>query len=264
MREWLDSLLAVLLAPVCAACGEPLRSPTRGCICETCWTSIERAPEAVCDVCGDALDPYIAADLQVRRFDGPEGPSLRVGSPEGPSLGTRCCARCLAHPPIVDRARAIGPHTGSLRGIVHALKYDGRRSIARGLASLMTTAAPALVAAADAVVPVPLHGHRRRSRGFNQAHDLARHIGPPVAGALRRIRHTPTQTALPPAERRTNVAGAFAATRQALRLRGATVLLIDDVRTTGATLEACGGVLKQAGVARVWALTAARVATPHD
>jgi len=112
-------------------------------------------------------------------------------------------------------------------------------------------------------VPVPLHRARRRSRGFNQADDLARHIGPPVVHALRRTRHTRTQTALPAPERRANVAGAFAVTSRAAALLGATVLLVDDVRTTGATLEACATALKeQAGVRAVFALTAARVETP--
>jgi ComF family protein len=127
---------------------------------------------------------------------------------------------------------------------------------------MMCEAATDLVAAADVAVPVPLHPARRRSRGFNQAADLARHVGLPVVHALSRARNTPTQTALPAADRAANVAQAFRPTRHLGRLRGKTVLLVDDVRTTGATLEACGAVLKEAGVARVNALTAARVETP--
>jgi ComF family protein len=126
----------------------------------------------------------------------------------------------------------------------------------------MVATDPAIVAGCDAAVPVPLHGARLRSRGFNQAHDLACHVGLPVVRALRRTRHTHTQTTLPAGERHANVAGAFAPTRAAARLRGTTVLLIDDVRTTGATLEACAVVLREAGVCEVRALTAARVASP--
>jgi ComF family protein len=111
-------------------------------------------------------------------------------------------------------------------------------------------------------VPVPLHAARQRARGFNQADDLARHIGPPVVRALKRIRDTVTQTTLPASERQTNVAGAFRVTREAAALRGATVLLIDDVRTTGATLDACATALKAAGTRSVFALTAARVEAP--
>ena len=162
----------------------------------------------------------------------------------------------------VDRSRAVGPHTGTLRSIVHALKYGGRRSVAEPLAALMRHAGADLIRGCDVTVPVPLHVARRRSRGFNQAEDLARHIGPPVLCALRRVRHTETQTALPAPERHANVVGAFTATRRAARLRGATVLLVDDVRTTGATLEACATALKQAGVREVFALTATRVETP--
>jgi ComF family protein len=146
-----------------------------------------------------------------------------------------------------------------LRSIVHALKYDNRRTLARPLAQLMRRAGTGLLLSADVAVPVPLHPMRQRERGFNQAADLAAHVGLPVLPALQRVRRTPTQTALPADERRTNVRGAFRATRHARRLAGATVLLVDDVRTTGATLEACAEALKEAGVTNVLALTAARV-----
>jgi len=114
---------------------------------------------------------------------------------------------------------------------------------------------------AACVVPVPLHASRRRHRGFNQSADLARHLGLPVVHALRRVRATATQAELPAAQRHRNVRGAFAVTRAGRSLAGATVLLVDDVSTTGATLHACAAELKAAGVADVRALTAARVAT---
>jgi len=112
---------------------------------------------------------------------------------------------------------------------------------------------------AACAIPVPLHPSRRRHRGFNQAADLARHMRIPVATALRRVRATPTQTSLPAGRRHGNVRDAFAATRETGALTGAVVVLIDDVSTTGATLDACAGVLKRAGIAEVRALTAARV-----
>jgi ComF family protein len=108
-------------------------------------------------------------------------------------------------------------------------------------------------------IPVPLHSSRRRQRGFNQAADLARHVGLPVVHALRRVRATTMQTGLPAAQRHRNLRDAFAVTRAGRSLGGATVLLIDDVSTTGATLDACAHALKQAGVTEVRALTAARV-----
>jgi len=112
---------------------------------------------------------------------------------------------------------------------------------------------------ADAVVAVPLHPARRRSRGFNQAQDLAKHLGLPVVVALRRVDATQAQASLPAAERRKNVSHAFVATRHARALRGSVVVLVDDVVTTGATLDACALVLRRVGVREVRALTAARV-----
>ena len=156
----------------------------------------------------------------------------------------------------------MGSYDGTLRAIIHALKYEGRRSLAQPLAALIRARGSDLLAGADAAVPVPLHASRRRERGFNQAHDLARHLDLEVVGALCRTRATPTQTGLPAAQRHRNVRGAFEVTRQARRLRGRVVVLVDDVSTTGATLEACARALKGAGVAEVRALTAARVVTP--
>ena len=169
------------------------------------------------------------------------------------------CARCRRIRPSVDRARAIGAYDEALRAIIHALKYDGRRSLARKLAALMRSRGAEVLNGASCVVPVPLHPSRRRERGFNQAADLARHLGMPVRLALRRVRATATQAGLPAARRHKNVRLAFAITRAARGLDGAIVVLVDDVSTTGATLEACARALKQTGVAEVRALTAARV-----
>ena len=170
-----------------------------------------------------------------------------------------CCPRCRRHERFVDRSRAIGAYDGALRAVIHALKYDGRRSLAGPLGALMRDRGARVLEGAACAVPVPLHPSRRRHRGFNQADDLARHVGLPVRRALRRVRATPTQTGLPAARRHHNVRNAFAATRAAAKLTGATVVLIDDVSTTGATLEACARALKEAGVHEVRALTAARV-----
>jgi ComF family protein len=161
----------------------------------------------------------------------------------------------------VDRARAIGAYDGALRSIVHALKYEGRRSLALPLAALMRHRGADLIVGVDVVVPVPLHPSRRRERGFNQAADLAKHLGMPVSAALRRVRPTVAQARLPAARRHGNVRGAFAATEAARALRGGTILLVDDVSTTGATLDACARTLKEVGIREVRALTAARVVT---
>lgn len=199
-------------------------------------------------------------------------------------IAPRCagCARLLDHPldgavcaacwSAIDRAApsafvlssrpvagwALGPYEGALREVIQALKYDGRRSVAPRLAARMACGARPLLDAADLVVPVPLHPARERARGFNQADDLARGLGLPVVRAIRRIRGTQPQVDLPADQRRVNVADAFALADRSLA--GRAIVLVDDVMTTGATLDACARVLWVGGAREVRALTAARVA----
>lgn len=168
-------------------------------------------------------------------------------------------ADTCANAPI-DAWQAAGEYEGALRDIIHAFKYDNRRSIAAPLAALMRDSGSDMLRKADLVVPVPLHPRRRLRRGFNQAEDLAAQLGVPVCRALWRTRHTMPQTALDPAERRRNVRHAFRVSPllRGSRLRGTRIVLVDDVRTTGATLEACAHVLKAAGAHAIGALTVAR------
>ncbi|HKB11161.1 MAG TPA: ComF family protein [Vicinamibacterales bacterium] len=236
LARLVDALASIVLAPSCAACDELLEHPTRGPVCERCWQSIRPLTPPICDRCGDAL------------------PTWRTVS-----TALACCPRCRRSARAIDRARAIGRYDGALRSVIHALKYEGRRALARPIAAMMVRRGADVLDGAACVVPVPLHISRRRQRGFNQAHDLARHIGLPVIDALRRVHATPTQTGLSAAKRRRNVRDAFALTRAGSALTGLTVVLIDDVTTTGATLDACARVLKDAGVKDVRALTAARV-----
>ena len=152
-----------------------------------------------------------------------------------------------------------------MRQVIHAFKYDRRRSLAAGLAAMMRERGREMLENADGVVPVPLHRRRERSRGFNQARELAGHLGLPVLDILVRRRHTRSQIELAADRRHANVHGAFALRprwfRRPAGLGGLTVVLVDDVSTTGATLEACAVVLKESGAAGIYALTAARVAT---
>jgi ComF family protein len=236
-RAATDAALSILLAPSCAACQRLLDHPSRGCICEACWSSVSLITPPVCDRCGDPVT--LAPDL---------------------------CRRCRRMARALDRGRAAGHYQDALRDIIHAFKYEGRRTLAKPLAALMHRQAGALLDDVDWIVPVPLHWRRERERGFNQASDLARALiattpRPRLLHALRRVKHTTVQADLPAARRHKNVRDAFALSRRTHPLNGSCVLLVDDVSTTGATIEACARVLKDAGVKEVRAITAARVVT---
>ena len=209
-----NALLRVAFAPPCAVCASPLTAPLDGCVCASCWATIEPAPQ--------------------------------VPWPSG----------------IIAYAAAGGDYVGSLRRIVHAFKYDGRRSLAGPLGELMRVQGRDVLRDATHVIPVPLHPWRRMRRGFNQAADLAQVLELPVASILWRRRITATQADLSAAQRKQNVHGAFSLSplvsqRQRNAVRGAVVVLVDDVRTTGATLHACAEALMPLGVREVRALTAA-------
>lgn len=184
-------------------------------------------------------------------------------------LGGAVCGECWARIPSrglaplrlgrVAPLASVGEYDGVLRDVIHALKYEGRRSIAPTLARLMAAHAGSVLSDAGCVVPVPLHARRLRERGFNQADDIARHVGLPLAPALRRARATRPQVDLPAAARRANVRGAFVLSgREPAAIAGRIVVLVDDVVTTGATLEACARVLLDGGAREVRAITAAR------
>lgn len=206
----------------------------RGAVCAACWAAVPRSAGPLCRVCGDTLSGW------------------RHTEPE------RTCARCTRSQRVISIGRSIGPYEGTLREILHALKYDGRRSLARPLAALMRSAGAEALDGAHAAVPVPLHFLRQYSRGFNQAAELARHLELPVIHALRRTRATVTQTDLPETQRHANVHGAF--TLSGHIPAGAVLVVVDDVSTTGATLDACAKVLLDAGAKEVRGLTAARAA----
>jgi ComF family protein len=236
LRAVADGLLAVVLAPACAACRHPLDSPTRAVVCDTCWKSIRPITPPFCAVCGESLRSWRSAHDDER------------------------CLHCRnGHTPIA-RGRTVGEYDGVLRTILHALKYEGRKSIAPVLSALMRAQGQSVLSDADFVVPVPLHWRRQWARGFNQAADLAVGLGLTVVHALRRCRNTPSQTDLPAAARHANVRRAFSV-RPGTDVTGSNIVLVDDVRTTGATLEACARALLDAGARQVMTLTAAQVVT---
>jgi len=186
--------------------------------------------------------------------------------------GTWLCDACIADAPAVpnpaslapdgflDGAYSVGAHRGPLRRAVHALKYKGLRQIAPQLAELMASTWRSSGIAVDAIVAVPLSAARLKSRGYCQAHLLARplaeRLGLPLLLGLERTRDTRSQVGLNPAQRWDNVWQAFG--WRGDHLPATRVLLIDDVLTTGATLQACAAALRDAGASRVWGLTLTR------
>jgi ComF family protein len=170
------------------------------------------------------------------------------------------CALCRLGLNGFDEVFSAGVYDGALRKLIHLFKFEGVRPLARPLAGFLRQALPR-ERRLDMIVPMPLHWRRRWSRGFNQSQLLAREIGRrwnvPVRKLVRRKRATAPQAGLTSAQRRKNVQGAFEAKKPA-RLQGMSVLLIDDVLTTGATASACARALKRAGAAHVSLLTLAR------
>lgn len=171
------------------------------------------------------------------------------------------CRACHIQPPQIDGIRSVAVYEGTLRDAIHALKYGYVRGLAEVLGGILVDYYRAHTFPVDAIVPVPLHRRRVRERGYNQsallASVLGRGVGLPVlADALRRDRYTVSQVRLGWQERRRNVADAFSWVGPGVA--GRSVLLVDDVCTTGSTLEACSIALCLGGARSVWALTLAR------
>lgn len=203
-------------------------------------------------------------------------PPRCVGCGRGGSWFCDACVAAIA--PAPDWSAGLEPLAGlwaaglyedPLRLAIQALKYEGKRQVAGPLGRLLAATYRRQMRGArlrfDAVVPVPLHPKRRAERGYNQSALLARGLARDVGLALRedvlwRWRHTPQQVGLDAAGRRANVAGAFGCRSRHPALAGKTLLLVDDVCTTGATLAACAETLRAAGAREVWGLTLARPA----
>ncbi len=183
-----------------------------------------------------------------------------------PSTGSTVCGACLKRPPRFAATLAACAYAFPLDALVRALKYEHRLALAEPLGDALAAAAmraPPSLERPDALIAIPLAAARQRERGFNQSIEIARVVarrtGLPLASGLVRTGNGPAQASLPWAQRRRNVRGAFAS-RAAFA--GRHLALVDDVMTTGATLEAAAAVLLQSGAARVDAWVVARTLPP--
>lgn len=232
-------ILDFILPTSCSYCNSPVKDSSIPYFCSSCWADFTLIQGPVCPRCG-------------RPFESPEALSHSSGHE---------CSACRLSPPLFDQALSIGYFEGSLREAIHQFKYRPCRSLGGPLGQWMAENIR-LLSGIDIVMPVPLHTKRLRQRGFNQALLLAHRMSethrlPFSCDNLLRVRPTRPQVELTGEERIKNVAGAFALqTPDAVSEKK--VLLIDDVFTTGATMNECADVLKSAGAAQVTALTLAR------
>jgi ComF family protein len=239
LRGALMALADLLLPPVCIACRK--RVGAHGLLCGDWWTKIDFIVPPLCARLGVPL-PYDTGT-----------PSLSAGA--------------IADPPVYDRARAAARYSSTMRELIQRFKYGDRHEGVPPFGRWMAAAGAELLADADVILPVPLYRSRLWSRRFNQSAMLAQAVGrlagvPVDCFLLARVKRTHAQVGLTAAQRRKNVAGAFRVTAAKGALRGKSIVVVDDVITTGATAEACTRVLKRAGAARVDILALARAVEP--
>jgi ComF family protein len=239
LRSALDVGLGVALPQLCPACREPVEGSG---LCASCWARLSFIAPPFCE---------------------------RLGTPFAFESGTGLLSlEAMANPPAYRRARAVLRYDDAAGQLVHALKYADRRDLAPMIGHWMATAGRELLADADLIVPVPLHWRRQWARRFNQSALLAeiigKHSGRKVAhAAVRRVKATPQQVGLDKTARAQNVQGAFRVPPSGkAEIAGRKLVLIDDVLTTGATIDACARALLRGGAAHVDVLVFARVVTP--
>lgn len=228
-QEWQErkkDILNLLFPPRCVACAKSGRW-----FCSDCQDTIQYIEPPFCPRCGR------------------------------PTTTARLCNWCREAPPQIDGIRAVAYLEGPLRAAILRFKYSNMRVLATSLGHIMAHHVSKDRLPVDVVVPVPLHPQRLRERGYNQAALLAREVAkavdlPVLQDGLMRVRSTLPQVGLSARERRDNVRGAFGCVEEGLK--GQRILLVDDVCTTGATLDACTIALRERDVQTVWGLVLAR------
>jgi ComF family protein len=239
VRAVLRAALDLALPRLCAACRAPVEGQG---LCPQCWSKLSFISRPYCERLGI---PFV--------YD------------PGPGI---LSMEAIADPPAYHRARAAVRFDEVSRALVHALKYGDRLDLAPMMGRWLANAGRELLADADALVPVPLHWRRRWARRFNQSAVLAAAVSaasgvPLAAGALKRMKATAQQVGLSRSERAANVAGAFRVPPDGkAAVVGRRLVLLDDVLTSGATVEGCARALLRAGAANVDVLVFARVADP--
>jgi len=236
-RGFCRAALDVALPPLCAVCREPVEGSG---LCPTCWSKLSFITRPYCERLG----------IPFQYDPGPGVLSMEA----------------IAAPPAYNRARAAVRFDEISRALVHALKYSDRLDLAPMMGRWVGHAGRELLAEADALVPVPLHWRRQWARRFNQSAMLAAAVSaetgvPIAAGALKRVKATVQQVGLSRTERASNIQGAFKVPEKAA-VAGRRLVLIDDVLTSGATVDGCARALNRAGAANVDVLVFARVADP--
>lgn len=227
-------ILDALLPPLCPSCKTAVTR--HQALCSACFADMEFLTASLCESCG-------------------------VPFPLAMPEGTRC-AQCVEAAPSFTKARAVCAYNDVSRTLITRLKYADQTQLAPFLGNWMARHGAALIAQSDLIAPVPLHRRRLFSRMFNQSLLIARAVAketslPLTPDLLIRRRHTEQQTGKSRLQRRANVKGAFVLNPKH-EIRGQRILLVDDVMTTGATVEACARTLKKTGAAEVYVLTFAR------
>ena len=247
MRRWLaessDALASVFFPAGCRICERMLVRASRVPICDDCLESFEADPQRKCEICGQAL------------------PSFAAGDEEG-----LVCPACKLKTYAFARARSFGVYEGALVRAILLLKFEEIAPLGEWFAGKLAEMVRRedQLLAADVVVPVPLHREREKERGYNQSAVIAKPLAkklrlPHKAVLLMRTRPRPDKQVLSLEERWSSVRGAFA-TRPGSQVDKLRVLLVDDVMTTGATLDACARALLESGAKSVIGLTVARAA----
>jgi len=239
-RQILQGLLHLVFPSDCAICQTPLRHEGIPFICQSCWEKLSPLPGPFCPQCGR---PFAS-------------PVALIHSP------AHTCGACRQHPPAFTRAWSLYAYRSPLKEALALFKYQGKVVLGYPLAHLLVQHLPVLPSI-EVIIPVPLHAQRLREREFNQsallANPLSQHLDRPlILGQLTRTRQTRPQTSLTRKERLSNLRGAFAV-KKPETIQGKTILLIDDVMTTGTTLHECAATLRAAGSGQVYGLTLARM-----